>query len=71
MDFGLTNRTVLVLGGGGGFGRAIAKALAGEGASIAVASIHRASTGAALPGLYPANADTKTRYEAFRAAQDK
>ena len=27
--------------------------------------------GASLPGLYPANAETRARYEAFRAAKDK
>src|SRR6202034_2087516 len=39
MDFGLEGKTALVLGGGGGLGRAIAKSLAGEGANIAVAGI--------------------------------
>jgi 3-oxoacyl-[acyl-carrier protein] reductase len=39
MDFGLQGKTALVLGGGGGLGRAIAKALSGEGASVAVAGI--------------------------------
>ena len=39
MDFGLKGKTALVLGGGGGLGRAISKALAGEGANIAVADI--------------------------------
>jgi 3-oxoacyl-[acyl-carrier protein] reductase len=39
MDFGLKGKTALVLGGGGGLGRAIAKALAGEGANVAVAGI--------------------------------
>jgi regulator of RNase E activity RraA len=33
--------------------------------------IREVQAGAALPGLYPANAETRARYEAFRAAQDK
>jgi 3-oxoacyl-[acyl-carrier protein] reductase len=37
MNFGLQGKTALVLAGGGGLGRAIAKSLAGEGANIAVA----------------------------------
>lgn len=39
MDLGLKNKTALVLGGGGGLGRAIATALVTEGANIAVADI--------------------------------
>src|ERR1035437_8251463 len=39
MEFGLKNKTALVLGGGGGLGRAISIALAGEGANVAVADI--------------------------------
>ena len=39
MEFGLKDKTALVLGGGGGLGRAISIALAGEGAKIAVADI--------------------------------
>ena len=39
MDFGLKGKTALVLGGGGGLGRAISKALAGEGVNVAVADI--------------------------------
>jgi 3-oxoacyl-[acyl-carrier protein] reductase len=39
MDFGLKGKTALVLGGGGGLGRAIAKSLTTEGATVAVAGI--------------------------------
>jgi 3-oxoacyl-[acyl-carrier protein] reductase len=39
MDFGITDKTALILGGGGGLGRAISVALAQEGANIAVADI--------------------------------
>lgn len=51
MDLGLESRTALVLGGGGGLGRAISVALASEGASVAFADIDRnaiAGTNAAL-----------------------
>ncbi len=43
MDLGLKNKTALVLAGGGGLGRAIARSLAGEGVNIAIAGIRRAS----------------------------
>ena len=39
MDLGLKGKTALVLGGGGGLGRAIAAALAREGTRVAVADI--------------------------------
>ncbi|MGC0406628.1 3-oxoacyl-[acyl-carrier protein] reductase [Streptomyces sp. SAI-126] len=39
MDLGISGKTALVLGGGGGLGGAIAKALAAEGAAVAVADI--------------------------------
>ena len=39
MNLGLTHKTALVLGGGGGLGRAISKALADEGANVAFADI--------------------------------
>jgi 3-oxoacyl-[acyl-carrier protein] reductase len=39
MEFGLKNKAALVLGGGGGLGRAISLALATEGAKVAVADI--------------------------------
>src|SRR3979411_1011201 len=40
MELGIRGRTALVLGGGGGLGRAIAGALAVEGVKIAVADIN-------------------------------
>lgn len=39
MDLGLEGKTALVLGGGGGLGRAIARSLATEGVNVAVAGI--------------------------------
>ena len=51
MDFGLKGKTALVLGGGGGLGRAIAKSLAAEGASVAVAGIGSTSIDATVADL--------------------
>ena len=54
MDFGLNGKTALVLGGGGGLGRAISEALVGEGAKVAVADIDSksiAGTEAALAAI--------------------
>ena len=39
MNLGIKDKTALVLGGGGGLGRAICKALSGEGAHVAFADI--------------------------------
>lgn len=46
MDLGLKNRTALVLGGGGGLGRATSLTLAQEGAKVVVADIDPAAVAA-------------------------
>jgi 3-oxoacyl-[acyl-carrier protein] reductase len=51
MDLGLQGKTALVLAGGGGLGRAIAKSLAREGAKLAVAGIGADSVEATLAEL--------------------
>lgn len=45
MDLGISGRTALVLGGGGGLGGAVAGALAAEGAAVAVADISAEAAG--------------------------
>ena len=58
MDFGIANKSALVLGGGGGLGRAIAKALAGEGANLAIADIDQNAIAATLEALAPIRVKT-------------
>ena len=54
MNLGLQGKTALVLGGGGGLGRAIAKSLAAEGAKVALADIDlAAATGLLAARLKP------------------
>src|ERR1700736_1482458 len=57
MDLGLRGRTVLVLGGGGGLGRAIAKTLASEGARIAVGDIDAAAVNRSVQEIEAAGAE--------------
>lgn len=58
MDLGLNGRTALVLGGGGGLGRAISRALAAEGARVAVADISADAVAKTLAALEPLGAPT-------------
>jgi 3-oxoacyl-[acyl-carrier protein] reductase len=51
MDMGLKNRTALVLGGGGGLGRATSLALAQEGAKVVVANIDPAAVAASSEAI--------------------
>ncbi|MEI9983725.1 MAG: SDR family oxidoreductase [Aliidongia sp.] len=51
MDLGLNGKTALVLGGGGGLGGAIAKALSGEGVQVAVADIDAKAVDGTLSAL--------------------
>jgi 3-oxoacyl-[acyl-carrier protein] reductase len=56
MNLGLQGKTALVLGGGGGLGRAIAKSLAAEGAKVAVADIDLAAAERAAQEIQSASA---------------
>ncbi|CAD5273786.1 3-oxoacyl-(acyl-carrier protein) reductase [Bosea sp. 62] len=51
MDLGIAGRTALVLGAGGGLGRAIARTLAREGAKVALADIDKTSLAATAADL--------------------
>src|SRR3954452_6067055 len=51
MDLGLRGKTALVLGAGGGLGRAIAKSLAEEGARVAVGDIDAAALESTLQDI--------------------
>ena len=51
MDLGIKGKTALVLGGGGGLGRAIAKALAIEDTKVAVAGIGSTSIDGTVANL--------------------
>ncbi|MDY0883546.1 SDR family oxidoreductase [Dongia soli] len=51
MDLGLTGKTALVFGGGGGLGGSIARTLAQEGARVAVADINAATAGATAAAI--------------------
>ena len=56
MDLGIAGRTALVLGAGGGLGRAIARALAREGAKVALADIDEKALSATAADLAAAGA---------------
>lgn len=58
MDLGLKGKTALVLAGGGGIGRAIATALAREGAQIAIAGLHAESVNASAQAVAAQGAKT-------------
>jgi 3-oxoacyl-[acyl-carrier protein] reductase len=57
MDLGLQGKTALVLGGGGGLGRAIAVALAQEGAKVALADIDAAALDQSAQAVRKAGAE--------------
>lgn len=57
MDLGLKGRTALVLGAGGGLGRAISKALAAEGARVAIGDVNAGSLKPTLQDVAAAGSD--------------
>jgi 3-oxoacyl-[acyl-carrier protein] reductase len=58
MDLGIAGKTALVLGGGGGLGRAIAKALADEGVQLAIADVDEKAMRGTEAVLAPTGAKT-------------
>ncbi len=62
MDLGIKNKTALVLGGGGGLGRAIAIALASEGANVAFADIAPDAIAGTEAALAPIAAHAGAKY---------
>jgi 3-oxoacyl-[acyl-carrier protein] reductase len=62
MDLELREKTALVLGGGGGLGRAIATTLAREGANVAVADIDDGALERAAHDIRSAHVRTVTRH---------
>jgi 3-oxoacyl-[acyl-carrier protein] reductase len=58
MELGLKNKTALILGGGGGLGRAISAALAGEGANVAFADIDPKAVAGTADALASSGAKT-------------
>lgn len=61
MDLGIKGRTALVLGAGGGLGRAIASALAREGVSVALADINAEALAQAKSAIESAGGRAWTR----------
>jgi 3-oxoacyl-[acyl-carrier protein] reductase len=60
MDLSIKGKTALVLGGGGGLGRAVAITLAQEGAKIAIGGIHSESIESTAAAVRGRNAEAKT-----------
>src|SRR6516225_550077 len=72
MDLGLQGKTALVTGGSKGIGLACAKALAAEGARVAICSRSRANVNAGLaglPGAFGMTADLRSPDEAVKVVE--
>ena len=59
MELGLESRSALVVGGGGGLGGAIARALAGEGARVAVADLSEDAARSVAEGIVAEGGDAE------------